>query len=281
MKNSSYSFKAIGVLRGGGEFPQQAPRQGVYARNEGYIELFPHCNYEQALEDLGGFERIWLLFVFDRNVNWKPKVLPPYGIDRKVGTFASRSPYRPNPVGLSAVELVKIEGLKVYIRNFDLLDGTPILDIKPYIPEVDFTVEIVASTDGVTKKDAEGKLSHFTTAYDSEAGTGNRFGHTVSDCYAIGILRSTSWITEHTTSTDDLGHRFFFTGMNYDQHTTAFSDKAVAGVGLSEEHVALGLPVGTVSTMTLVLDRADDILPRISRSTTASLQRRIFSKRLR
>lgn len=137
MKNSSYSFKAIGVLRGGGEFPQQAPRQGVYARNEGYIELFPHCNYEQALEDLGGFERIWLLFVFDRNVNWKPKVLPPYGIDRKVGTFASRSPYRPNPVGLSAVELVKIEGLKVYIRNFDLLDGTPILDIKPYIPEVD------------------------------------------------------------------------------------------------------------------------------------------------
>ncbi len=137
MENSSYNFKAIGVIRGGGEFPQQAPRQGVYARNEGYIELFPHCNYQQALEDLGGFERIWLLFVFDRNVNWKPKVLPPYGIDRKVGTFASRSPYRPNPIGLSAVELVKIEGLKVYIRNFDLLEGTPVLDIKPYIPEVD------------------------------------------------------------------------------------------------------------------------------------------------
>ena len=137
MENSSYNFKAIGVIRGGGEFPQQAPRQGVYARNEGYIELFPHCNYQQALEDLEDFERIWLLFVFDRNVNWKPKVLPPYGIDRKVGTFASRSPYRPNPIGLSAVELVKIEGLKVYIRNFDLLEGTPVLDIKPYIPEVD------------------------------------------------------------------------------------------------------------------------------------------------
>lgn len=137
MENSSYNFSPIGVVRGGGQFPQQAPRQGVYARNEGFIELFPRCNYEQALEDLEGFERIWLLFVFDRNSNWKPKVLPPYGIDRKVGTFASRSPYRPNPIGLSAVELVKIRGLRVYIRNFDLLDGTPVLDIKPYIPEVD------------------------------------------------------------------------------------------------------------------------------------------------
>lgn len=137
MKDFFCSFKAIGVVHGGGEFPQQAPRQSIYARNEGYIELFPNCNYEQALEDLEGFQRIWLLFVFDRNSNWKPKVQPPYGIDRKVGTFASRSPYRPNPIGLSAVELVKIEGLRIFIRNFDLLDGTPVLDIKPYIPEVD------------------------------------------------------------------------------------------------------------------------------------------------
>lgn len=137
MGNLSYNFKAIGILRGGGIFPQQAPRQGVYARNEGVIELFPRCNYEQALEDLEGFERIWVLFVFDRNTNWKPKVHPPYGIDRKVGTFASRSPYRPNPIGLSAVELVKIEKRSLYIRNFDLLDGTPVLDIKPYIPEAD------------------------------------------------------------------------------------------------------------------------------------------------
>ena len=137
MDKLSYNFNAIGILRGGGIFPQQAPRQGVYARNEGVIELFPHCNYEQALEDLEGFERIWVLFVFDRNSSWKPKVHPPYGIDRKVGTFASRSPYRPNPIGLSAVELVKIEKRSLFIRNFDLLDGTPVLDIKPYIPEAD------------------------------------------------------------------------------------------------------------------------------------------------
>ena len=137
MAGIGYAFTPIGVVRGGGEFPQQAPRQGVYARNEGYVELFPHRNFEQALEDLEGFARIWLIFVFHRNGAWKPKVFPPFGMDRKVGVFASRAPYRPNPIGLSAVELVKIEGLKVHIRNFDLLDGTPVLDIKPYIPEAD------------------------------------------------------------------------------------------------------------------------------------------------
>ena len=137
MDNCEYTFKPIGVVRGGGEFPQQAPRQSVYARNEGFVELFPHRNFEQALEDLTGFARIWLIFVFDRNGTWKPKVFPPFGLDRKVGVFASRAPYRPNPIGISAVELVKIEGLKLHIRNFDLLDGTPVLDIKPYIPEAD------------------------------------------------------------------------------------------------------------------------------------------------
>ena len=137
MAGSEYTFTPIGVVRGGGDFPQQAPRQSVYARNEGFVELFSHRNFEQALEDLAGFARIWLIFVFDRNDAWKPKVMPPFGLDRKVGVFASRAPYRPNPIGISAVELVKIEGLKLHIRNFDLLDGTPVLDIKPYIPEAD------------------------------------------------------------------------------------------------------------------------------------------------
>lgn len=137
MDLTTFNFKPIGVVHGGGLYPQQAPRQSVYAKNEGYVELYPHCNYEQALEDLEGFEKLWLIFVFDRNDNWKPKVQPPFGINRKVGLFASRAPYRPNPIGLSSVDLVRIDGLRLYIRNFDLLDGTPILDIKPYIPDVD------------------------------------------------------------------------------------------------------------------------------------------------
>lgn len=137
MASIDFNFKAIGIVHGGGLYPQQSPRQSIYAKNEGYIELFPHCNYEQALEDLDGFEKLWVIFVFDRNNNWKPKVQPPFGIDRKVGLFASRAPYRPNPIGISSVDIARIDGLRIYIRNFDMLEGTPVLDIKPYIPDVD------------------------------------------------------------------------------------------------------------------------------------------------
>ncbi len=125
------------VLSGGGVYPQEAPRQAVFADNEGVVELLPGCNYEQALKDLSGFERVWLIFLFHRNTGWKPMVQPPHGSSRKRGVFATRSPHRPNPIGISAVELIKIEGRKLFIRNFDLLDGTPILDIKPYIPAAD------------------------------------------------------------------------------------------------------------------------------------------------
>jgi tRNA-Thr(GGU) m(6)t(6)A37 methyltransferase TsaA len=93
-------------------------------------------NYEQALRDLDGFERIWLLFVFHHNSKWRPTTQPP-GCPHRVGLFASRSPYRPNPIGLSCVRLVGIDGLRVTIAQHDLLDRTPILDIKPYLPYAD------------------------------------------------------------------------------------------------------------------------------------------------
>ena len=133
-----FRFEPIGfVVRGAGNYPQEAPRQAVYAANEGVIELLPGRNFEQALDDLDGFDRVWLVFVFDRNRNWSPKVLPPDGSERKRGLFATRSPHRPNPIGISAVELVKIDGLRLYVRNLDLLDGTPVLDIKPYVSDAD------------------------------------------------------------------------------------------------------------------------------------------------
>ena len=101
---------------------------------EGTITLLEGQNFEQALEDLVGMERIWLLYWFDRNPNWKPKVLVPRGERQKRGVFATRSPHRPNPIGLSLVDLVEVRGLTLRVRNIDLLDGTPILDIKPYLP---------------------------------------------------------------------------------------------------------------------------------------------------
>ena len=136
---ASFLFEPVGFVKsGGGSYPQEAPRQAVFAHNEGVIELLPGRGFEQALEDLAGFDRVWLVFVFDRTGGaWKPKVQPPDGSSRKRGVFATRSPHRPNPIGISAVELAGIEGRTLHIRNFDLLDGTPILDIKPYIPAAD------------------------------------------------------------------------------------------------------------------------------------------------
>ena len=132
-----FRFKAIGVLvSGGGDYRQQAPRQGSLAGRTGVIELFPGNNYETAAADLRGAEYIWLVYVFDRNSNWRPKVLPPLG-DRRIGVFATRSPHRPNPIGLSAVRLLEVDGVKLHIAGHDLLNGTPILDIKPYLAEAD------------------------------------------------------------------------------------------------------------------------------------------------
>lgn len=133
----------IGTIRTPYTDRYDAPRQPGAAdtgtsegNGEGVIELAPGMNFEQALEDLAGFEFIWLLYWFDRNTTWKPKVQPPRG-DRKRGMFATRSPHRPNPIGLSLVRLLSVEGRTVRVADVDLLDGTPILDIKPYLPHVE------------------------------------------------------------------------------------------------------------------------------------------------
>ena len=132
-----YSFKPVAHIRNNCQEFYQVPYQvGVLPEMESVIEFEQGCNYEAALRDLEGFQRIWVIFVFDKAKTWKPLIQPPRG-EKKVGVFACRSPHRPNPVGISAVELLKVEGRKIYIKNHDLLDGTPVLDIKPYIPEVD------------------------------------------------------------------------------------------------------------------------------------------------
>jgi len=89
-----------------------------------------------AWRDLAGFERIWLLFAFHRSEGWKAEVRPPRGGGKR-SVLATRSPHRPNAIGLSAVELVAVEDGTLRVRGVDLLDGTPILDIKPYVPYAD------------------------------------------------------------------------------------------------------------------------------------------------
>ena len=133
-------IKTIGTFFGDAVYKYDAPRQGrLFAGHPGRIVLNAGCNFEMALRDLEGFERIWVLFQFHENEGWRPTTrppVPPKGKDR-VGTFASRSPYRPNPIGLSCVRLLKIEGLTLYVDEADLLNESPIIDIKPYIPMAD------------------------------------------------------------------------------------------------------------------------------------------------
>ena len=133
-------FEPIGFFRGDAARRYEAPRQGVFDGGRGVVELEPKRGYEMALRDLEGFERIWLIFAFDRNGGrWRPTTRPPVMAPghRRVGLFATRAPYRPNPIGLSCVRLINVTGLAIHVAEADLLDGTPILDLKPYVPAAD------------------------------------------------------------------------------------------------------------------------------------------------
>jgi tRNA-Thr(GGU) m(6)t(6)A37 methyltransferase TsaA len=139
MQSRTLTLAPIGYIRSPYTDRYRAPRQpregGEHTIAE--IVLEPGMNFEQALEDLNGFDMIWVIYWFHRNTTWKPKVLPPRGPRMKRGLFATRSPHRPNPLGLSLLRLVGIEGRIVRVADVDLLDGTPVFDIKPYIPQVE------------------------------------------------------------------------------------------------------------------------------------------------
>lgn len=130
------TFNPIGVLKSDQVEPYQASRQPDGLSHDAVITLNSGQNFEQALTDLSGCSHLWIIYVFHKNENWKPLVQTPRS-NRKIGVFATRAPYRPNPIGMSLVKLEKIEGLNIYIGPNDMLDGTPILDIKPFHPESD------------------------------------------------------------------------------------------------------------------------------------------------
>ncbi len=137
---NEFLFTPIAYVRSDRRFKSQLPRQPAFSRSTSLIEFLPHARFRESAADLRGFGRIWLIFCFHLNIDkgWKPKVRPPVSANGgKFGVFATRSPYRPNPIGLSCVELLEVEKTGLLIANSDLLDGTPILDVKPYIPEVD------------------------------------------------------------------------------------------------------------------------------------------------
>jgi tRNA-Thr(GGU) m(6)t(6)A37 methyltransferase TsaA len=176
----SFVFEPIGVVRSPFAERAAAPRQAPVGAGAGVparIELFPGHGYEDALSGLDAWEYAWVLFVFHRNVEdqrgWRPKILPPRATE-KHGVFATRSPHRPNPIGLSAVRIERVDGLVVHVRDVDLLDGTPVLDLKPYVAYAD------------ARPDAGGG---WLVAADP------RGGWTVE--FADGALAQLAWLREH------------------------------------------------------------------------------------
>ncbi|MBX3249943.1 MAG: tRNA (N6-threonylcarbamoyladenosine(37)-N6)-methyltransferase TrmO [Myxococcales bacterium] len=131
-----FEVEPIGVARTPFAAKADAPRQPRLGAVGGTLELFPGRGFEDALADLEGWDAIWVVYWMDRVQGWRPKVKPPRSRTKR-GVFSTRAPHRPNPIGLSAVRLERVEGLVLHVRELDLLDGTPVLDLKPYIPWAD------------------------------------------------------------------------------------------------------------------------------------------------
>jgi tRNA (adenine37-N6)-methyltransferase len=128
-------LRAIGVIYTPHRDASGTPIQPAYAAGtRGTVTL--NAAYRDALADLEGFERIWLIYHFDRARVWQVRVVPFLDTTPR-GLFATRAPARPNPLGMSVVRLVSVEGTVVTFDGADMLDGTPLLDIKPYVPEFD------------------------------------------------------------------------------------------------------------------------------------------------
>lgn len=123
-----------------------APRQSMMITEaRAVLKLNPDPAYELALKHLENFSHVWIIFVFHQHLHkpWHPVIRPPrLDAPRKVGVFASRSPHRPNPIGISAVKLDRMDrdapgGIEIHLSGVDILNDTPVLDIKPYLPYAD------------------------------------------------------------------------------------------------------------------------------------------------
>lgn len=129
-----FTFRPIGVIRSPFTSLEDMPIQAARSTAPGCVEVFEP--YAPGLLDVEGFSHIILLYVFDR-IGEARLVVQPFLDDAPHGIFATRHPARPNPIGLSVVELLRREGLMLYVAGLDVLDGTPLLDIKPYVPQFD------------------------------------------------------------------------------------------------------------------------------------------------
>ena len=129
-----FTPRPIGTVRSPYQETKQIPK-GLGAKHEaeGTLEILPE--FEPGLADIEGFSHLFVLWEFDRSTDFDLVASPPCD-DRSHGVFATRSPRRPNPIGLTVVQLLRRDGRTLHVRGVDMLDGTPILDIKPYLSSV-------------------------------------------------------------------------------------------------------------------------------------------------
>ena len=132
-------YRPIGVIHSPFKDSKGVPIQSLFSKDtEGKVELFPE--YMEGLKDLNGFSHIILIYHFHRSKS--PKlIVTPFLDPAPRGVFSTRAPSRPNPIGISIVRLMKIEDNILHISEIDILDGTPLLDIKPYVPGFDIRKE--------------------------------------------------------------------------------------------------------------------------------------------
>ncbi len=156
-------FSPIAVIRSDYEEKFGIPRQSGLVRSaEARVVFLPGYRQREALRGIEGFSHLWLIWVFSANRGgWSSTVRPPrLGGNRRMGVFATRSPFRPNPIGLSAVRLLGVEegaeGPELRVGGEDLMDGTPILDVKPYLPYADCLPE---ASGGFAEASPEQRLS--------------------------------------------------------------------------------------------------------------------------
>jgi tRNA-Thr(GGU) m(6)t(6)A37 methyltransferase TsaA len=130
-----FQYQQIGIIHSPFTELDGMPIQPAGAKGiKGTVEVFPE--YEDGLKDLGGFSHIILLYHFHMSKGYKLRVIPFLDSELR-GVFATRAPKRPNPIGLSVVKLENIQGRILHMENVDIVDDTPLLDIKPYVPEFD------------------------------------------------------------------------------------------------------------------------------------------------
>ena len=135
MSESVVGYKPIGVIRSEHHTAEKTPIQPTYAKGcKGRVEIFPE--FAKGLQDLDGFSHVYLIYHFHQSGSARLTVKP-FLQDVERGVFATRAPCRPNAIGLSVVELVSREGNVLYLDGVDILDGTPLLDIKPYTAKFD------------------------------------------------------------------------------------------------------------------------------------------------